>query len=467
MAHLITNCPVCIQIVTPKKVVPDTQKLWNGSHDAASVLERLIDYYSIAEHSLFFLSSVQSIKASHRTKNGTIRDLWQVSRGSTVPLDDDRLTELSLELMPPQPYRNTAHPATNISELWLIATDRKALRGCDDHLMEAYRVPREATCALAVRIDEGYREAVAHRLFTGLPLPGKLSLPAHLNGSFIPWQNRRSIALEPETSPEASYNRRILAELATPLYILAYAELQRRSILGPERERQWWIPLGDSDAVSNIVFKALGNELQTTGWRICRSLTDDLLAPKDARFFPSESDQFDEPLIDFLKRCHASLVVPVFPFCQDLRENFQHRYLDRAAFRQLIEYLPADRLSPVVQSPGLAEAAILYFIKVDPSLEALTGLPVLPLRDGSSVAVPFMDEPSIYVSEDRVSYNLCDSRFSRLHPTHPCITALISHPGINLKPLDGQGMHDLLLTTPATALTAIFGPGSHAKNRDG
>jgi hypothetical protein len=442
---------------------PEKQRLWDDNHDADSVLDELTSYYDIAQHSLFFLSSVQSIKAAHRTKDGTIRDLWRVSRGGSVALNH-RFTELSLELKPPRSrtpaFSHTRYPTNNPqTESWLIATDQQALRECDSHLILSHRVPQEVSCAIAVRIATSSSKASTHRLFAGLPLPGKLALPVQLNGSFIPSQNRRNIALVPETSPEASYNRWILEELAAPLYILAYAEIQRRCPLGPERERRWWTPPGDLDDVANIILKALEGELQSTSSQICQSLTQNLLAPKDARFLPSEDDEADTHLLLFLTHCQASLAVPRFPFRHHLRETFRHRYLDSAAFRLLIEHTPTDRLTSAVQSPGLLEAAILYFHRIDPSLEALTGLPILPLRDGSNAPIPTKDQPPIYVSELSVSHMLDTSRFSRLRPMDPCTAVLLSYPHINVKHFDGAGMCDLLLTTAVVSgFWAEFSP---------
>ena len=371
---------------------------------------------------------------------------------------------MSLELKPPSRWV-TAYSGRDYldnilkNERWLIATNQQALRQCDSHLIETHRVPQEVSCAIAVRIDAGYSEASDHRLFTGLPLPGKLALPVHLNGSFIPSQNRRNITLLPETSPEASYNRWILTELAAPLYVLAYAEIQRRATLGPERERGWWAPLGDSDDVTNIILKPLeGGGLQSTSSQICRSLTENLLAPKDAKFLPSEDDEADGNLVLFLRRCQASLVVPTFPFRKHLRESFRHQYLDSATFRLLIEHAPTDCLSSVVQNPKLLEAAILYFHRIDPSLEALTGLRILPLRDGSNAPIPTRDEPAIYVSDLTVSHHLLASRFSQLRPMDPCTKVLVRCPHTNVKHFDGAGMRDLLLYRVGSELSAQFPP---------
>ena len=347
--------------------------------------------------------------------------------------------------MPPRSPATSDH-----DQLWLIATDRQALREADYPLTTTYRVPEEVSCAIAVRIDKDCSEDTTHRLFAGLPLPEKFTLPVHLHGSFIPWQNRRSVALMPETSPEASYNRWILTDMAARLYVLVYAELERRPLRGLKREQRWWTPSEHSDNIASIIFNALETgQLQSTDSLICRSLTGELLAPKDATFLPSEDDEADTRLLQFLERCGSSLVVPTFPFRQAMREKFRHQYLDSTRFRLLIENLPTDRLSSVVESPGLLGAAILYFHRINPSLETLAGLPILPLRDGSNVPVPLKDDPPIYVSDlpiSRIVSECCAPRFSRLQPEDPYTGVLVSCPNVNLKHFDSMGMRDLLIT---------------------
>ncbi|KAF8828428.1 hypothetical protein HHX47_DHR4000917 [Lentinula edodes] len=228
-------------------------------------------------------TSLEDIAALERRTNGEEQILWEIettrtsSNASDICVEELRLSHQSHEPKSTQVTQRwllvkDTVPLTKVPSAYLgVVLQLKALNGID--------------VSIAFCLDRSKELEAGSHLFCGLQLPEVLSVPVHINATFAISSDRRSIRFDPPDSngnrvAQSGYNAWLLSDVIPPIYFHGLRSLF--SILkGGERFTNWW-PKSVKGLISKQVVKAFYASLPATDVTVFPTVTNQLIAPRDA-----------------------------------------------------------------------------------------------------------------------------------------------------------------------------------------
>ena len=336
-----------------------------------------------------------------------------------------------------------------LDQTWLITkyeTQKDKLPFIYQPLFPLHRLPNPAV-ALAYPLPAS-PNGLPHDLgdtallFATMPLPIHTSLTAHLHGSWILSQDRRSIRFDAPDEKgnrpvDSQYNEHILQNLVPPLYLFTIALAQSRSTY----PMKW--PASANSNISRTVTASLYKAFATTSEKVCLSITDQLITPKDAIFYQTPSLAVRKILTDlalpnFVRDCRVA--EPLVPW--DKLETSTPKVVRRV----LISH--ADQVKRICGDPDQKYAekyvnSLLEYLLKDE--QDLCGVPLLLQYDGNVTNFKPENASPVFVTSgaDRLSRLFRPAWFLSPHITGAVVEELLKQP-VNLQVLAADGMRDLL-----------------------
>jgi hypothetical protein len=411
-----------------------------GALDAHLIVAK---FYHLAAKSLFF-SRINCISALRRGPDGQISSLWHV-RGHRSDRNEKFITNLALELREGggnQPKE----------EQWLIATSRnqEEIPAQFKGLARRHRLPvPSVSMAIPIFGEQSGTALLDSRLFATLPLPIATSLPIHLHARWVLSSDRRSIHYVAADANggrplESLYNDFLLSEIIPSLYFDALAVV---APLYPDQVYRYW-PTKAADGISAAVIQAFFKYFITAEQRVCRTVTGEWIAPKDAIFHTAKSYGV-RLLLAKLQLPHFVETLPCSEQSPIAWENLRVDSADETAhlLRQRSRYVQRIFDSNVLNSSDIK--SILRHL-IDGKSD-LVGIPLLLLADGSVEVFCTPDDPPVFSSNLRDIAKLFGPKRvigSAIADDKHIVEALLeAH--INVRNLDLSGIRQLFAQCPA------------------
>ncbi|TDL27706.1 hypothetical protein BD410DRAFT_325666 [Rickenella mellea] len=429
----------------PLRTVPQAtmSKLSHRSFSPVDIIHLVLSkFYLLATQSLFF-SKINCIKAERRDPGGQLSQMWCVSGQRCVSEDNVVVIKrLDLEL------RNGLDTS---SERWLVTAAKKKLDTKPDfvELMEKHRLSTPSL-SLALRLPERQNDLMSaeSRLFATLPLPIATSLPIHLHATWILSNDRRSIRYDaPDANGnrplDSAFNEYLLTELCPTLY---FDTMELVVSKHPELSYCFW-PTTAADPLSLAITKAFYRFFISAPHHICRTVTNEWMAPRDVLFHVSRSTGVKE-MFTHLKLRDFVCQLPVFNLewvdWNALRTDTPSQVAEllRQHHKDVCKILTGAEPLPKVSNRSITNV-LKYLVDGD---QNMLGIPLLQLGNGKVetfeksdtklVFATYFAEISIYFGPHRI--------VGQAIPTTGSIMDYILKSDINVRKLDLKGVTHLL-----------------------
>ncbi|KAJ3929794.1 MAG: hypothetical protein NXY57DRAFT_1015101 [Lentinula lateritia] len=244
-------------------------------------------------------TSLKDIAALERRTNGEEQILWEIETARTSSnASDICVEELRLSHQSHEPK------STQVTQRWLLVKDTVSLTEVPSAyfgVVQQLKALNGIDVSIAFCLDRSKELEAGSHLFCGLQLPEVLSVPVHINATFAISSDRRSIRFDPPDSngnrvAQSGYNAWLLSDVIPPIYFHGLRSLF--SILkGGERFTNWW-PKSVKGFISKQVVKAFYASLPATDVTVFPTVTNQLIAPRDAIISKDEP----EPIRKLLSR---------------------------------------------------------------------------------------------------------------------------------------------------------------------
>ncbi|KAJ3864304.1 hypothetical protein EV359DRAFT_81555 [Lentinula novae-zelandiae] len=244
-------------------------------------------------------TSLKDIAALERRTNGEEQILWEIETARTSSnASDICVEELRLSHQSHEPK------STQVTQRWLLVKDTVPLTKVPSAylgVVQQLKALNGIDVSIAFCLDRSKELEAGSHLFCGLQLPEVLSVPVHINATFAISSDRRSIRFDPPDSngnrvAQSGYNAWLLSDVIPPIYFHGLRSLF--SILkGGKRFTNWW-PKSFKGLISDQVVKAFYASLPSTDVTVFPTVTNQLIAPRDAIISKDEP----EPIRKLLSR---------------------------------------------------------------------------------------------------------------------------------------------------------------------
>ena len=332
-----------------------------GKRFSGEEIKRLItDFRRRAQHALFFIP-VRRIKASYPGLHRKYHDSWVVEKS----------TEALPGIVGIQYNHSSLQPKL---ERWSVLFKVIPYQDIPPHFHECLSIHKIQTISIGIAgaLDT---PPLHHRPFFGIPLLDTISLPIHLHCTFILSDDRRSIRYDEkgEGNLESKFNKWLLTEKVPSLYLQFLAGWNHNC---PMKECPWWPSRTKADTLSQVVVKAMETTLPTSDELVCDTYSGHRIAPSKAHFLQQLCPR---GLLLKLLPEDLAIIPPVFsllspPPLQNVDSNYLTTILQNEAGSITSMYKEGRiTVEDVVD--------VVRFLK--PSLPNSTGLPLLPLADGT------------------------------------------------------------------------------------
>jgi sacsin len=236
-----------------------------------------------AREALLFVN-VEKVEAQIHSREG-IEELWSVTSMKSSLNHTDHEKEQRVSIMINKAGSQTV-------DQWHIVTNTFSRNQLPPELtdpVEHYRIPRDITTGIAVRIPNSPSSLSQYQQFfySTLRLPVHTSLPVHINAPFILAPDRRVIRFDglEQLNPESRFNCWLLDHLIPPLYCRL---LGSKAIEASFQDYLW---PGNSDmsnenphSLTSLVIDAFFIHFPDSRQAMCRTTSGLQLDPYSSRF---------------------------------------------------------------------------------------------------------------------------------------------------------------------------------------
>ncbi|KAJ7633010.1 hypothetical protein FB45DRAFT_832425 [Roridomyces roridus] len=420
--------------------VSDCAKLLSGS------------YFDLAKDATFF-TGLEKISATHSSPMGQQTSIWSVETSRTAPQD-------AVEVI--MSFKATHPDGTTNEQRWLITKSTTPISSVpsehakvlQDMGLHQSKIGLVARTALMLKDSTVGKEAstalqpkAPRYLFSTMRLPVQTSLPAHISAQFAILSDRRNIRFEPPDAsgrrpPEAAFNKWILDNVISPLYIssINFAAKSSRTVRNPFR---WWpVNHGTDDAsISREIVETFYALAAKTAIPICYTVTLELIAPIDA-VFPANDTPYDVKEVlrelkigNFVQPPHDVRQLLIKAAAVDSRIQFLGPSSVRKILLKQSFKLPALYNKPTGLGISLFDSMLSYLLA---GSESAANLPLIVLADGS-LTFANLNGPTRYICSGELP-----DLFNLKHFLHPKFSErtqklLVQSPDLNIKYFDSDG----------------------------
>ncbi|KAA1478287.1 hypothetical protein DENSPDRAFT_663492 [Dentipellis sp. KUC8613] len=394
----------------PKKQARDS-KLSNVAISQAVVENLIRANLQMDAAGMLLFTKIDTIEGYHRDRNGTVLD-WRVN-GSVKTLKDNEgynIRELKLFYHGASDYCG--------KEIWYIFSSsvcHAALPEEFQPLIDVYRLREPVITDLA--ITTATHRSHPPKFYSSVPLPLTVSLPFHINGSFILASDRRNIRFDDNGvgNLESKYNLWLLQSRIPFVYAFALEQVMPRSHRDDNPcnwERLW--PEHGRDSLSRAILDGFYDSefLSQLDRHICCSEEQVHQRHRDTFLVDGENG------ISKALRClrPAGLLVGERPFSR-LRSYKSIKTIDTSYVRNTITQ-KADVLSEEFRSGRLTArdlSQLVKFLLTEQQPSILYELLLLPLADENLIT--FQQIGGANPDDDQMAYQwagLCKDHYTRL-----------------------------------------------------